>query len=80
MSPRQKETILIGISYLEATYENNKVFLDMLNENVDKDELIYALTSVNKLIIELTKAGVGASESSLELLNKARYIIQNTHN
>lgn len=77
MSPRQKETLLIGLSYLEAHHESDIEFIELLKENIDKDELIYALTYLNSLIAELASRGSGISESPMELLSKTRYIIEN---
>lgn len=77
MTPRQKETLLIGVSYLEAHHEKNTELLTVILEEIDKDELIYSLTMVNSLIAELLVSKVdNVGSTPLELLQRTREVIE----
>lgn len=76
MTPRQKETLLIGLSYLEAHHEKNLELIQVITEEIDKDELIHSLTMINTLISQLVVTGVNnPGATPLDLLHRTREVI-----
>jgi hypothetical protein len=74
MSATNRDSILIGLNYLEAVLKNDYDMKTVIKETVSKDELLHALTSVAMIMTGVATRENATGETYFDTIDKARQI------
>lgn len=74
MSAMNRDSILIGLNYLEAVLKNDFEMKSMINDTVSKDELIHSLLSVSMIMTGISTRETVTGETYFDTIDKARRI------
>jgi hypothetical protein len=74
MSATNRDSILIGLNYVEAVLKNDDDMKSVINETVSKDELIHALLSVSMIMTGVATRENATGATYFDTIGKARKI------
>lgn len=71
---KKSEAILIGLSYLEATLDEDEEKVNIIRENIDDKELLAAMTSISMIMTVMFAHYHPGAENPREVIKTIRKI------